>query len=60
MKTLFLMSIIWATFVIPAIAARRSDPVKGLRWAVVVFAVFLCAYYYYVAYYHTAHYVPLD
>jgi len=57
-KTLLLMSVIWMTFALPAVASRSRDPVRGLRRMVVWFAVFCVAYYLYVAYGHPKIFVP--
>lgn len=58
MKTLLLMSVIWMTFVLPAVAARAAHPVRAVRTMSLGFAAFVVVYYLYVAYGHTRLFVP--
>lgn len=58
MKSILLMSVLIATFVLPALAARQPDGRRGLRWMTAAFALFVAAYYLWVAYGHTRFYVP--
>jgi uncharacterized membrane protein len=58
MKSILLMSILLMTLALPALAARKPDGVRGLRWMTIRFAAFVVAYYLWVAYGHTALFVP--
>lgn len=58
MKTLLLMSVVWVTFALPAVAAVSPHPRRALRWVLVGFSLFTMLYYFWVAYGHTRFFVP--
>lgn len=59
MKSLLLMSILLATFVLPAFAARDPDAGRGFRKLALGFGLFVAMYYFYIAYGHTRYFVPV-
>lgn len=58
MKSALLLSILFMTFAMPVVAARDPRPGRGLRKMILAFAVFVLAYYFWVAYGHTRYFVP--
>jgi hypothetical protein len=58
MKSLLLMSLVFATFVVPALAARDREPVRALKGMALFFAVFVLLYCAYVAFGHPKLFVP--
>lgn len=58
MKTLLLMSIIWMSFALPALAARKQDPVRAVRQMAVAFVFFVALYWMWVAFGHTKYFMP--
>jgi hypothetical protein len=58
MKTALLMSIVVAALAIPALAARDSNPRRGLRRTVVLLFVFNALYLAYLTLVHPFVFVP--
>lgn len=58
MKTLFLMSIVFAALAFPVIAAKDPDPRRGLRRLVILILVFNALYLFYVTQLHPVWFVP--
>ena len=40
MKKLLLLHVLYATLIIPSLAARNPHPVRGLKWALLFVALF--------------------
>ena len=53
MDKLAMMSILFATVALPALAARDRNPRRGLRWLLLALLVFNLAYVLYVTRLHT-------
>jgi len=58
MKTLFLMSLLFATVAVPIWAARDPIPRRGVRRLGLFFALFIAAYILYLAKLHHVLFVP--
>lgn len=60
MKTLGMMSIIVATIVAPAIAARAQDPGRGVRRMLLFLLIFNALYLAYLTLVHASVYEPVQ
>ena len=40
MKKLLLLQVLYALLIIPALAARHPDPVRGVKWAMLLMVLF--------------------